>query len=126
MTTQAATTSTPTTTPTTSTGTAAASSAETLATNLENIVASLSTALSMITEPTALTAVEGFFTALPTLLTFMVEFNKFITLVSGGNPQAYVANLGTVMAEWNAATTETEKQNAAQNLANSIRGLPLK
>jgi hypothetical protein len=104
----------------------AATNAAKITADIMTVTDALAAAAAMVTEPTAITAIEGFFTALPTLLSFMVEFNKFITLVSGGNPQAYVANLGTVMAQWNSAVTEKEKQDAAQNLANSIRNLPLK
>jgi hypothetical protein len=77
----------------------------------------------MVTEPTALKAIEGFFEALPETAQIVLMGINWWNNVTGQNPAAFVAKYGPIFTELFNASTQEERENAAQNISNAIRNL---
>ncbi len=72
---------------------------------------------------TAVQAFTAYLTALPVIIKLGQEFMTWLNVASGGDPKTYIAKLGAAMSNLNAAQTQEERQNAAQEIAKAISGL---
>jgi len=91
-----------------------------IATDIANITGGVSQAITIISKVNTWTAICGFFTALPGLLTLAVQVINFLKSTFGTNWQSKVIELANALGDLNNAKTVEEKQNAAQALAKSI------
>lgn len=71
-----------------------------------------------------ITAGLTFLASLPDLIKLGQELIVFLNHASGNDPQGYIKQVGEAIAAVNKAQTHEERQNAAQKVADAIRGLP--
>ena len=68
-------------------------------------------------------AIIGFLTALPDMVSLVTRFISWVNQVSGNNPQAWIKNIGVAFDALRAAETTEEKLLAAKSIADTISGL---
>jgi uncharacterized membrane protein HdeD (DUF308 family) len=102
------------------------SKASQIESEIEVITSNIATAVTVVAKANVLTAIIGFFTALPGIVRLIQQFMSWVNAVSGNNPQAYISNLGVIMSQLSTAKTKEERSNAAQSLSDLISKLPSK
>ena len=96
----------------------------TILTDVETIATEGATAITDIGTAGAWSALCGFFTALPGIISLIQSFMKWINVISGNNPQAFISQLGQVFSQLASAKTQADQDAAAKNLAGLNTKLP--
>ena len=73
-----------------------------------------------------LSALVGFFSILPQLVTLLSQIFTYIQKASGNDPAGYVSRLGGAFAQLNQAQTDDEHAAAAKAIAMALASLPSK
>jgi hypothetical protein len=103
---------------------AVSSTAEGILQDIKVISGSLATATEDVSTAGLWSAICGFFTALPGIISLIKSFMNWLKIVSGNNPQAYIANLGKAFDQLASAQTQAQQQQADQTLAGDIGKMP--
>lgn len=70
------------------------------------------------------TAILGFLSSLPEILSTIKQIAAWLNKVSGGDPKGFIVKVGAVMAQLNKAESHEERQDAAKAIADLIARLP--
>jgi hypothetical protein len=72
------------------------------------------------------TGIWGFLSALPKIVEMIQNFSTWINKVSGNDPAGFIEKSALAFEQLAKANTQEEHANAAKNLSDLIRSLPLK
>lgn len=92
--------------------------------DIESIGTDVAQAATAVSTAGLWSAICGFFTALPGMVSMAQDFFKWLDAISGNNPQAFIAKIGPIFSQWANAKTQGDRDAATKNLASSIFNLP--
>lgn len=72
---------------------------------------------------TVLSAILGFFSALPEMISLFRDTFNFIKSIVGDDPKKFMKDMSYAIDDLNKSTTQKEKQDAALKIHNLIRRL---
>ena len=91
--------------------------------DISTITGGVAQAVQIIDKVNLWSAILGFFTALPGLVSLLQNFMTFVNRASGNNPQAFISKISQAIGQLNDAKTDQEHVDASKAISNVLSGL---